>query len=792
MIKNYLKVTLRNLLREKTYAAIKISGLAVGLASVMLIALYIQNEFAYDRFHKDGDRIYRILRWRQDSEGRTQIGATSAPYAAALQNDFPAMVEETMRVASSGGVVTYEDKTIYESQFYFADPNFFSFFSYPLIHGDAKQTLKEPASVVISEAMAKKYFGDASPIGKILRYDNQTDLKVTGVFGKPPGNSHITFDFVAPFKIFEQQMPWLNNWWNNSLFTYVRLAPNASSGDLEKLLPSFMDKYLGDHFKSTGRRTDLCLESLPNIYLNEATQFDLIEHGDRTTLYIFAAVSFLILLIATINFVNLSTARSLHRSKEVGLRKVIGANRLQLILQFIGESLLIALLAFLIALMIVELTLPSIQAFLDKPWLWTEGLPWPMIGMFTLGAAAVGILAGFYPALVLAAFQPAAVLKGSTAIRRSTLWKILVTLQFALSVVLIVGSLLMNQQLDYITTKNMGYDAEQIVLIPLRYDKAHEQRHLLKQRILSEVPALQVTAVSGEPGGMHDTRSFFAEGHDNVTFRISTIFSDFDYLKTFQLTVVSGRDFSTALASDSSAAIINESAVRALGWTNASAIGKKIRPALGDTKERTVIGVVQDYHYRSLKTEIGPLIISINEDNRVLAVKLRTRDYAATLKQIEQLWSTTVTGYPFDYRFMDAMVERMYRKEIKQRQLLTVFTAIAVTVACLGLLALASYSAQRRAKEIGIRKVLGASIASILKAFAYEFLVLVLIANVLAFPLIWWSASWWLQGFAYRITIGPEMFVLGIVASLVVAGSTIAYQAYRAASANPVDALKYE
>jgi putative ABC transport system permease protein len=791
MIRNYLKIALRNLIKHKGYTAINIAGLSFGMASVVMIALFIIRESRVDTFHADRDRIYRLIRIGQAESGSYPIGVTSAPFAPAMKTDFPQDVEETCRVLPNDGVVAYGDRSFKEKRFYFADPNFFQFFSFPLLTGDRSTVLNDVNSVVISEEMAKKYFGDADPLGKILRVDDEWEFKVSGIFRKTD-LSHLNFDFMANLEVL-RQMSWFTQWWSNSLYTYLRFAPGFDVTAFEKKLPAFMDKYFGEDFKRTGNRTDLTLENLEDIYLKNDTRFDFVEHGDRQALTIFAGVSVLILLIACVNFMNLSTGRSIGRSKEVGLRKVMGAYRSNLIGQFLGESILITMTAMIVAILLVEIGLRPLNAFLGRDLSLLDGGWMIPAGLVTL-TLMVGIVAGSYPAFFLSAFQPVTVLKGQGGgvQRKSFIWKALVVFQFSISILLVIGTLIMREQSDFMQNKDLGFDKEQVALVPLDNRVIRENREAFKRQVVQLPGVMQASMMSGEPGGFHDRFSFDIRGQSGDSRRMRTVFTDFDYLRTFGIKIVAGRDFSKDFGTDGGAMLLNEAAVRFLGWTPETALGQRIFINLRDEPERTVIGVVDDFHFLSLHEAIEPLAISVADDHRVMAVKLSGSDLTGTLQEIEKVYARFAPRFPFEYKFLDDAFELLYRREAKLRQLIAVFSFLAIGIACLGLLGLAAFSAEKRTKELGIRKVLGATMPQLVGQFSKEFLWLVLAANGAAVPVAYFMMRAWLDNFAYRVGMTPSAFIVAGGSALVVALVTVSYHAVRSSHTNPVQSLRYE
>ncbi len=791
MYKNYLKIALRNLLQFKGYSAINIFGLALGIACCIVIVLYVQNELNYDKFHQHGERIYRVLRQALDDTQR-KIAVTSGPFAEALETDYSADIEATTRVWPNDGLVEYGDKTFREDHFYFAEANFFEFFSYPLLVGDPAQVLQEPNSIIISEAMAQKYFGEENPIGRVLTYEKRYEFKVTGILGKFSGNSHLDFDFVASLDLIKNRS-WFHEWWNNAFFTYVRLAPGAFPETLEASFPDFMEKYFGDHFRNTGMPMTLRLESLQNIYFNHQTTFDYIPHGDRRVVYIFTAIALLILAIACINFMNLATARSARRALEVGLRKVMGADRRHLISQFIGEAVILALLAMGIAMGLAELALPYVNQLFQLDLSIEYGnwqLPLALVG----GALLVGLLSGSYPAFFLSAFQPVKVMKGKTYANpgRTGLRQILVILQFGISIFLIICTMVIYKQLDFVNSKKLGFDKEQVALVRIDNTDFRNNRDSFKNKLLRHSSIKSVSLLSGEPGGFHDNFSFEVEGIPDGARRMRTVFADFDYCKTMGLEFVAGRDFSSDFATDSAAIILNETAVERFGWTPQEALGKQIMPTLLDSVRRSVIGVVKDYHFTSLKNEIEPLAISAYPMPRVVAIRIAPGSAREAVGVIRDAYVSAAPGYPFEYEFLDDSFENLYRADQKQRRIFNIFAFIAIFIACMGLFGLATYAAEQRTKEIGIRKVLGASIPGIVALLSKDFIKLVTLAFIIAVPAGYYVMNKWLQDFAYRIEIGWWMFALAGALALFIALLTVSTQAVRAALTNPVESLRYE
>ncbi|QHT70440.1 FtsX-like permease family protein [Rhodocytophaga rosea] len=795
MLKNYITVAIRNLLKYKVYSFINIFGLAVGIACCLFIFLFIQNELNYDKFHADGKRIYRLIRSSDENGERKGTPATSGPYAPSLQTDFPSDIEETMRVDPDGGgvLITIDNQSFMEKQCMFVDSNFFQFFSFPLEIGDPKTVLNAPNSMVLSRAAAKKYFGNANPIGKVLTMDGEDQFKVTGIMGPLPGNSHFAPDMLVPISLFKNQ-EWFNEWWNNSMSTYVRLSPKVTEKQFEAKLPAFMDKYMGEEFKKFGMKVALTLQPLESIYFDNETQYDHASHGDKKVVYIFTAIALFILMIACINFMNLSTARSMGRAKEVGLRKVMGAYKSHLVSQFLSESIVLSFISLILALGFVWLLKPAFDTFLEKELTIPYGTFF--IILILLGISVlVGLLAGSYPAFFLSSFQPIKVLKGRFKANPQSAWlrKGLVVVQFSISIILIIGTFIITSQMEFTQQKKLGYDKEHVVLVRITNSDIRTNKDRFKTILEGESDILSISAMSGEPGGFHDRFIVDIPGKTEEKWQFRTVFTDFDYAKTLGMKIVAGRDFSRDFGTDTTqAAIINETAVKKLGWTNEEALGKDITITLRESGPRKIVGIVQDFHISSLKDKIDPMVIAVAKDNRVLALKIKSGNPQQTLQKIEKAWLTVAPQYPFEYTFLDQVYDNLYKSEQKQMAVFTVFAFIAICIACLGLFGLAAFTAEQRTKEISVRKVLGADVSSIVLLLSKDFVKLVVIALVIASPVAWYAMNKWLEDFEYSIGIKPDTFIIAGICAITIALVTVSYHAIKTAYTNPVKTLRNE
>ncbi|MEM8969572.1 MAG: ABC transporter permease, partial [Bacteroidota bacterium] len=620
MFKNYILTAYRNSLKNKLYAGINVLGLAIGITCCLFIVLYVQHEQSYDQFHEKKDRIFKVYR-TSDRDGIGEIGPTSAPYAEALENDFPEEVEASVRIMPRQGLITYGENAFTSDDISFVGRDFLKVFTFPLIQGDPATALNEPSSAVLTEEMAKKYFGDQDPIGQTLEYENEYSLVVTGVLAPIPETSHIKFDFLTSVHRFEQE-EWFSSWWNNNMMTYVLLKEGAEEKAVEEQFPAFMEKYLGDDFERLGIRLGLTLKPMTDVYFASDTEFDVwVEHGNQSMTYIFLAIALFILLIACINFMNLATARAARRSAEVGVRKALGANRSDLIYQFFGESFLTTFVAVLLTIVLISALLPAFNQFAEVNLMLPTNISFPLL---LLGVVVgVGLLAGSYPALFLSAFVPVKALKGGVRVGRKgeSMRKGLVIFQFVISIILIVAVMVVNQQMRYVQNQRLGFDKEQVILVEVDNDELYNQQQSFKDRLRQNARIANVSVMSGEPGGFHDMYAFNVEGKEEEAV-MNTVFTDTDYVTTLGLTMVAGRNFSPQFSTDTlEAIIINETAARSLEWAPEEALGKEIVNPFSDSIPRRVVGVVEDYHFASLHHEIDPLAIMMGDDSRMIAIK---------------------------------------------------------------------------------------------------------------------------------------------------------------------------
>ncbi len=798
MYRNYLKTALRNLWRNKGTTFINVFGMSVALAVGIIIFLYVRNELRHDQFHVEKDRVYRVLRAPELNAGESAMltPMTSGPYAPHLQLEYGEEVEEAVRVklSWSGELVEYQDVSYKEKGVAFVDSTFFRVFSYGLKEGNPNTVLNLPQNLILTERAARKYFGTENPMGKTMRVDDRWDFIVAGILEDIPEYSHLDFDFLLPISNM-YSFSWFNRWWNNNMFTYLKLHPKADAKALETKLPAFMDRHFGTDFEEMGRRIELQLQPLTQVYFDNFTKFDNAKHGDKRSLYLFGIIALFIMGIACINFMNLATARSMLRAKEVGIRKTVGANRQQLIVQFLGESMLLVLGAVVIGMVLVEMSLPYFNNLFGLVLAVNYSTIVLPLSILTL-VVVVGLLAGSYPALFLSSFRPVQTLKGKMVAKTGTvsLRKALVVIQFSLSILLIIGTIVIYNQLQFIQQKKLGYDKEQVLQIPIDNRDIDQNRDRFKDLILQNPNVVHVSMMSGIPGGFHDQYKLKIEGKESEDWVTRTVFCDGDMLETLGLELLAGRDFDLkAYGTDATeAAMINESTLKKLGWTAEEAIGKSLEINMRDTMPRKIVGIVKDYNFLSLKEKIEPLVLSTNVDYRLFAVKLKTDNVQATIGEIEDTWNSLVTTYPFEYQFLDDAYQKLYQTEQQQHAMMQFFAFLAILIACLGLFALATFTTERRTKEIGIRKVLGASVSDVVMLLSKEFGALILIAFLIAIPVAYYAMSEWLNAFEYHVNVGIGTFVLAGILMLIFAWLTVGYQSVKAAIGNPVRALRYE
>ncbi|MEM6766445.1 MAG: ABC transporter permease [Bacteroidota bacterium] len=802
---NYWKVAWRHMRQNRIYTTINLLGLAVGIVCTVFITLFTLDELSYDTFHSHADRIIRIVETQSDQEGNVaEMAQTYGALTPVLQNEFPNW-EYVSRVLPENQLVSRgPDKRAQEDRFFYVDSTFLDIFDFPLIAGDKTTALDAPFSLLLTASSAKKYFGTENPVGEILTVrseDGTNTFKITGVLENVPANSHIQFDFLASYSSLRTIMPWVNNWNYPPLYTYALLPPQADFDQVRDQLAKIPKKYLRQDLADSRQ---FFLQKLTDIHLRSQREGELSANGDIAYIYVFGAIAFFILLIACINFMNLSTALSIKRSKEVGMRKVMGAQRSQLIRQFIGESLIMTVIAMCIAALIIWLALPYFNEFTGKSLELSLLNPFQILLIILGLILGVGLLSGSYPAFYLSGFMPTQVLKG---VKKSShgseivgIRKGLVIFQFALSSGLIIGTAIIYNQMDFLRNKNLGFDKEQLILVKLRDEDDQIHIESLRKELPQFPNILAATASSGIPakGGYHGFIVTPKNAKADSLSMATNFINDYDYVSTMGMEVLAGRDFSEDFSTDAQRAfLINEAAAEKLGWENP--INQELTLTYyykGEIqKSGKVVGMVKDFHFNSLHKRVDPVIMHVSGPTyytNMLIIRAIGADLPGTLEHIEKKWTAFNPNRPFEYEFMDEVFDALYRKEESLAKVTSVFSLLAVCIACLGLFGLAAFTAEQRTKEVGIRKVLGASATSIIALMSWDFLKLVLIAFVLSLPLSYYFMQDWLKSFAYRVTPGLGIFLFSGLVCLAIAFLTVSSQAYRASQTNLVDALRNE
>jgi putative ABC transport system permease protein len=811
MIKNYLRSALGNVRRHPFISFINIFGLTVGLTCCLLILAYVKNERSYDRFNKNANDIYRVTRIFYSGKGieSLHLSAVAPPFGPLLKSAFPD-IEEMTRVLQNGtSALKYKDKLFNEKNGFIADENFLDFFTVPIIKGDRKTALSEPYSVMMTEATAEKYFGDEDPINKTIQLDdNKHEFKVTGIYKAFPSNSHLHPDLLLSFSTLKDSTIYgekrlETNFGNNAFYTYLLFPKDYNVSRIESQLTYFLDNYV--HLPGmpgnvkTHQATKLTLQKLTDIHLTSHLDDEIEENGNITRVYIFSAIALFILLIACINYMNLSTARSTLRAKEIGIRKVIGARRKEIISQFLSESILITWIALILAFALTCLVLPLINKLSNQVLSVNSLLQWSVLTPILLLPFVIGLISGIYPALFMSSFIPVKVLKGVLKVgsRNISFRKVLVVVQFSISIILIVATTVVYQQLQYIQDKDLGFSKDFILTMdyPGTLTKQYEA---FKNDLEKNAAVKNVGRSSRIPSGrlLDEQGASVLQGGamQAVKVDLKCIATDYGFIPTYGMQMASGRNFSKAFSTDTNNFIINESAVLALGWRGSeNAIGKDIK--YGNVQGK-VIGVVKDFHFESLHQQIIPLIMTLPSPNQIhngkLSIKIDGSNVKSAIATINNAWHKYQPEVPFDFTFLDSKFAQLYYSEQQQGNLFTIFSCIAIFIACLGLFGLSAFTITQRVKEIGVRKVLGASVPQIVGELSKDFLKLVFISAIIALPLAWYAMNKWLLDFASRISISWWVLALAGVIALIIAFATISFQSIKAALANPVKSLRSE
>ena len=808
MIRNYLKIALRNLMKYKFISAINLFGLAIGLTCCLLILSYILHELSYDRYNVNHKNIYRVGRTFVNPETgalNLKLGTVAPPVAPLLQNDFKEIKKITRFLPAGNTAVRYGEKRFNERNIYFADENLFDVFTVNVVKGNPAKALNDPFSLMLSEELAEKYFGNEDPVNKMVRINNQFETRVTGVYKAFPSNSHVHPEMMISFNTLKDSAIYgaenlRTNWGNNSFFTYLLLPDGYDHKKLEAQFPAFLNRHLdeGDEKFKASEWTSLQLMNVADIHLHSHTDLEAEENGDIKRVYVFSAIALFILLIACINYMNLSTARSVLRAKEIGVRKVVGARRNELIAQFLSESVLISWIAILLALLFTQLSLPWLNKMSGLDLSLDVLLNWQIILALLLAPFVVGLISGLYPALFLSSFKPIKVLKGfmkaggaNISFRQG-----LVIVQFSISIILIISTIIVLQQLKFMQNKSLGFDKDHMVTIGYNPD-LNETYQSFKTELLANPSINEVGRSSRIPSGrlLDASGSQVSRGDTLAPTQadIKALRADKDFIPVYGVKMVAGRNFRNDYGTDTSSFILNEAAVNVLGFKSPEeVIGKKFQYG---GRVGTLVGVVNDFHFESMHQRILPIAfyqaLTPGGYNNI-SVKVNGNNIPGALAHIEKTWKKFVPEIPYEYTFLDDNFGRLYESEQRQGTIFTSFAIIAILIACLGLFGLSAFAISQRVKEIGIRKVLGADVSTIVGLLSKDFLKLVLIAAVIAFPVAWYAMNTWLQDFAYRIDIQWWVFVIAAVVAIAVAFFTISYHAMKAAKANPVKNLRTE
>lgn len=806
MFNNLLKHSLRSFKRQKSYIVINILGLSIGIACSLLIALFVINEASFDRFNVKKDRIYRLV-LNGKIGGQEIVGAyTPSVMAPTMAREFPE-IDDFLRMNGRGPtVIEYNKQAFTEDHLIEVDSSFFNFFSIPLLKGDMNNLLNTPRKAVLSESTARKIFGNENPIDKQIKIGSDTaKYIITGIMADVPGNSHFEANILTSFLTNPRSKDQF--WLSNSFSSYLLLKPNTDYKTVEGKIPVMLEKYVGPEverfmgisladFFAQGNKYGYFMQNLADIHLDPSIQQQFKEASDPKYLVIFGSVAILIVLIAAVNFMNLSTAQAARRAREVGIKKIAGSTRGMLIGQFLSESFILSVISLLFALLIIKVTLPFFNNILGTNLSLHLFDKWFTIPLFVLFATIVGLLSGSYPAFFLSSFNPYEVLKGNVKNNQSNgrLRRTLVVFQFAVSIILIIGTLVMYRQINYMLNKDVGFDKEQLIVIN-RAEALGMKMKSFKETVKNIPGVINIASSTAVPGRNNNNNGYMIEGRKDETFLATTSWVDYNYLDTYKMTLASGRNFSESYTSDKDACIINESSVKDFNIKDIEKTRFMEPRDSGKIKYLPVIGVVKNFNFQSLRNPISPYIIKFQDNNMLwgyITVRLATGNISKTISAIENTWKEFVSNNPLQYYFVDEDFERMYIQEKQNAKMAVIFSILAIFVASLGLFGLTSYTVEQKTKEIGVRKAMGSSVPAIYLVIAKEFFILIGISALIAWPLIYYIASNWLENFYYRISMGVFSLFAGLLIALGIAVITISYRIMKAASVNPASSLRYE
>jgi putative ABC transport system permease protein len=796
MLKNYFLINLRNFLRNWSYSLINLLGLTIGLTAVIVILIYVFHEFSYDRFHRQPENVYRIVTDINMAGNDQTFALAQTPLAPEVTRRYPEIISYTRIHRSWNSIlITREEQQFYEKKILYADSGFFKTFDFKVLQGDPDELLSRPYTMVLTKSMAQKYFGKNDPIGKTLSINNRKDYEITGILEDPPSNSHFSFDGILSFSTFYEgsRAKWMDSWVGNiNYFSYIRVMPGTSPGIIEKKLNETVLEKAGQAFEDYGFSLYARPQALTDIHLRSDYEHDIQPHGNITNVYIFIIIAFVILVIAAINFMNLSTARSANRAREVGIRKVNGAKRRMLIFQFLSESVIYSLIAFLLALALSHYLLPQFSGLMNRE-LSFSFVENPSQLMLFLGVSImIGILAGLYPAFYLSNFRAVRVLKGEMTRGKAgaTFRNILVVVQFSISVILIIGTIIVYQQISYINNKDLGFDHNRVLIVALRNNDLTRDIKSVKER-LEKIPGVIATAGSQNYfGNEFSGNAYRFKGmapNENILMNFTDV--DSDFVNLYEMKIKEGRNFSEEHGTEEEKVLMNEVAVLHSGLENP--IGEFVWGA--DSAKKEIIGVIENFHFGSLHKSIEPLIVTSRSSNlNYLSIKIENQNIKETINKLQLEWEAIDPDRPFDYFFLNDTFADLYNEEKRLGNMYFAFSLLAILIALLGLFGLSSFITEQRTKEISIRKVLGASSKRIVVKLSSNFMLLVLIANLVAWPAAWYLMKNWLENFAYRVDINPLAFVAAGILSVLISFLTVSIQAYRASIANPADQLRHE
>ncbi|MFC2098321.1 ABC transporter permease [Bacteroidota bacterium] len=790
MLRNYLTTALRYLLRNPVYAAINVFGLSIGLTCALLILLFVKNEVSYDKFQANKENLYRLVFEFSSQEGEILSPQMTAPVGPDMVTEFPEVIRAARFTRPSEGFFSYDESTYSAERVMYADSTFFQMFSFNLLRGDPNTVLSEPYSLILGEEIARNIFGEEDPLGKIVRWNNRDELIVTGIVENPPSNSHLQFHSLISFSSRYRDR---NNYmdWNGGMqyYHYLELVPGADPGELQMKFPDFMYENINHIYEKSGMTITALIQPIARIHLHSGYSGEIGPTGSMSNIYIYSAIALFILLIACINFMNLTTALATKRAREVGMRKVFGAGRSSLIRQFLGESITMSLIGLIFALILVEILLPSFEQIVSRELDLYKLKNLDLLIGIPLLTFGVGFLAGSYPAFYLSAFKPTAVLKGIfKGIRGyAGLRNTLVFFQFAISIILIICTLVLYVQLGYIRSMDVGYRKDNVMALQFTSDEFRSRCFELKEKLAGLPDVVSTSATSDPPGGGFSRNGYRPEGIDrSILFYVVDV--DHDYPGTMGLQILKGRWFSEDFSTDKDAILVNETLAKQLGWED------PVEKILYRDGENRIIGVVKDFQFASVHNEIGPLVFKMKPyiGYGHLMVRFNTANLPKLLAQIEKAWKELDPNEPFEYFFMDEVFDEVYRTEQQMSKLLLYVAIMAILIACMGLFGLALYNTEQKTREIGVRRVFGSTVTGVMTLLSGKFTRWVILANILALPVAYIIIRKYMQGYVYRINFPVWIFFATALGVYLIALLTISYQSYKASNANPGDTLRHE